>query len=35
MTEKEIEGNARSDEDAPLLSEEELKNFKRINPKKD
>jgi hypothetical protein len=35
MTEKEIEDNARSDDDAPLLSEDELKKFKRIHPKKD
>lgn len=35
MTEKEIEDNARSDEDAPLLTEEDLKKFKRIHPKKD
>lgn len=35
MTEKEIEDNARSDKDAPLLSEDDLKRFKRVNPKKD
>jgi len=34
MTEKEIENNAKSDPDAPLLSEEELKKFKRVNPRK-
>lgn len=33
MTEKEIEENAESDPDAPLLSDEDLKKFKRINPK--
>ncbi|MFT3929343.1 MAG: hypothetical protein QM709_03495 [Spongiibacteraceae bacterium] len=35
LTEKEIEDNAKSDDDAPLLSEDELKKFKRVNPKKD
>lgn len=35
MTEQEIDDNAKSDEDAPLLSEEDLKKFKRVNPKKD
>lgn len=35
MTEKEIEENAESDPDAPLLSDEELKRFKRVMPKKD
>ena len=35
MSEKEIEDNAKSDDDAPLLSGEDLKKFKRINPKKE
>lgn len=35
MTEKEIQENAKSDEDAPLLSDEELRKFKRVHPKKD
>ena len=35
MTEKEIEKNAESDPDAPLLSDEDLKKFKRVNPKKE
>ncbi|MBT8339762.1 MAG: hypothetical protein KJP07_07090 [Desulfatitalea sp.] len=35
MTEKEVEKNAESDSDAPLLSDEELKKFKRVNPKED
>jgi hypothetical protein len=35
LTEKEIEDNAKSDEDAPLLTEQDLKKFKRVNPKKD
>jgi hypothetical protein len=33
FTEKEIEENAASDPDAPLLSDEDLKKFKRVNPK--
>ncbi|MCL7423029.1 MAG: hypothetical protein M8364_19230 [Methylobacter sp.] len=32
MTEDEIEKNAESDPDAPLLTDEELKKFKRVNP---
>jgi hypothetical protein len=35
MTENEIEENAKSDPDAPLLSDEELKKFKRVNQKKE
>lgn len=35
MTEREIEENAKSDPDAPLLSDEDLKKFKRVNPKKE
>ncbi len=35
MTEKEVEENAKADLDAPLLSDEELKKFKRVNPKKE
>jgi len=35
MTETEVVENAKSDPDAPLLSEEELGKFKRVNPKKD
>ena len=31
MTEKEIEQNAKEDPDAPLLTEDELKKFKRVN----
>lgn len=30
MTEEEIEENAKDDPDAPLLTEEELKRFKKI-----
>ncbi len=30
MTEEEIEKNAENDPDAPLLTEEELKKFKKI-----
>lgn len=35
MTEKEIEDNAKNDPDSPLLSEEELKKFKKVNPDKE
>lgn len=35
MTEKEIEQNAKDDPDAPLQSEEDLRRFKRVNPKKE
>jgi len=35
MTEEEIEDNARSDPDAPLLSDKDLKRFKRVNPHKE
>lgn len=35
MTEEEIENNAISDSDAPLSSDDDLKRFKRVNPKKD
>ncbi len=35
MTEAEVVENAKSDPDAPLLSEEELGKSKRVNPKKD
>lgn len=35
MTEEEIENNAESDPDAPLLSDEDLKKFKRVNPHKE
>ncbi len=31
MTEEEIEANAESDSDAPLLSDEDLKKFKHVN----
>ena len=31
MTEEEIEKNALSDPDAPLLSDEDLKKFRRVN----
>ena len=34
MTEEEIERNAENDPDAPLQSDEDLKRFKRVNPKK-
>lgn len=30
MTEKEIEDNAKSDPDAPLLTDEDLAKFKRV-----
>ena len=35
LTEKEIEDNAKDDPDLPLQSDEDLKRFKRVNPKKD
>ena len=35
MTEEEIEKNADDDPDAPLQSEEDLKRFKKVNPKKE
>lgn len=35
MTEEEIEENAKSDPDAPLLTDEDLKKFKKVTPKKD
>jgi len=35
MMEEEIENNAKFDEDLPLLSDEDLKRFKRVVPKKD
>ena len=35
MTDEEIEKNAESDSDAPLLSAEDLKKFKRVNPPKE
>ncbi|WP_096087786.1 hypothetical protein [Agaribacterium haliotis] len=35
MTEEEVEDNAKSDPDAPLLSDEDLKKFKRVNVNKD
>jgi hypothetical protein len=35
MTEEEIEKNAQNDPDAPLQSEEDLKRFKRVHPKKE
>lgn len=31
LTEEDIEKNARNDPDAPLLSEEELNEFKHVN----
>jgi len=33
MTEEEIEANAKNDSDNPLQSDEDLKKFKRVNPK--
>lgn len=33
MSEAEIEENAKNDPDLPLQSEEDLKRFKRVNPK--
>lgn len=35
MTEEEIENNAKDDEDLPLQSDEDLRRFKRVVPKKD
>lgn len=35
MSEKEIEENAASDPDAPPVSDEDLKKFKRVNPKQE
>lgn len=35
MTDEEIEAAANSDPDAPLLTDEELKHFKRVNPVQD
>ncbi|MCF6236206.1 MAG: hypothetical protein L3J70_07515 [Gammaproteobacteria bacterium] len=35
LTEEEIEENAKSDSDAPLLSNDDLKKFKHINKSKD
>tara|TARA_R110001583_G_scaffold6210_2_gene32173 strand:- start:221 stop:406 length:186 start_codon:yes stop_codon:yes gene_type:complete len=35
MMEEEIENNAKDDEDLPLQSDEDLKRFKRVVPKKD
>jgi len=35
MTEDEIEENAKNDPDAPLLSDEDLKKFKRVIPNKE
>ncbi|MEQ3694377.1 MAG: hypothetical protein ABNH16_10780 [Thalassolituus sp.] len=35
MTEEEIENNAKDDEDLPLQSDDDLKRFKRVVPKKD
>ena len=35
MTEEEVEKNAQDDPDAPLQSEEDLKRFKRVYPKKE
>ncbi len=35
MTEEEIERNANSDPDAPLLSDEDLKKFKHVSTKED
>jgi len=32
MTEEEIEAGANSDPDAPLLTDEQLKRFKRVHP---
>ena len=31
MTEEEIEQNAKDDPDAPLLTEDDLKKFKRVD----
>jgi len=35
MTEEEINRNAEEDDDLPLQSEEDLKRFKKVNPKKE
>lgn len=35
MTEGEIEENAKDDPDAPLLTDEELKKFKKVKNSKD
>jgi hypothetical protein len=35
MTEEEIENNAKDDEDLPLQSDDDLKRFIRVVPKKD
>lgn len=35
MTEEEVEENAKNDPDAPLLTDEELKKFRKVIPKKD
>ncbi len=35
MTEEEIEENAKTDPDAPLLTDEDLKKFKKIKQKGD
>ena len=35
MTKEEIECNAEEDEDLPLQSDEDLKRFKKVTPKKE
>ena len=35
MTEEEVEENAKTDPDAPILTEEDHKKFKKVIPKKD
>ena len=35
MTEEEIENNAKSDPDAPLVTENDFKKFKHVNVKED
>jgi len=35
MSEEEIEAGAKSDPDAPILTDSQLKSFKRVNPAKD
>ena len=35
MTEEEIRRNAECDEDLPLQSDEDLKRFKKVTPKKE
>lgn len=35
MTEEEINKNAEEDDDLPLQTDEDLKRFKKVNPKKD